>query len=48
MFISDLWKIVREHFVFANIIHPSNRCGLSLGWLNSMISAQGGHYVSPL
>jgi hypothetical protein len=28
---------VREHFSFAKIIHPIDRCGISRNWLNSMI-----------
>ena len=29
-----------EHFSFAKIIHPLDRCGISIIWLNSMIITQ--------
>jgi hypothetical protein len=29
-----------EHFSFAKIIHPSDKCGISRSWLNSMIIIQ--------
>ena len=31
---------VSEHFSFAMIIHPPDRCSISRGWLNSMIITQ--------
>ena len=31
---------VSEHFSFAKIIHPPDRCGISRSWLNSMIITQ--------
>ena len=31
---------VREHFSFAKIIHPPDRCGISISCLNSMIITQ--------
>jgi hypothetical protein len=29
-----------EHFSFAKIIHPPDRCGISRSWLNSMVITQ--------
>ena len=31
---------VSEHFSFAKMIHPPDRCGISRSWLNSMITTQ--------
>ena len=31
---------VSEHFSFAEIIHPADKCGISRSWLNSMINTQ--------
>jgi hypothetical protein len=35
-----VYILVSEHFSFAKIIHPSDRCGISRSWLNSMIITQ--------
>ena len=32
-----VYSPVTERFSFAEIIHPPDRCGISRGWLNSMI-----------
>ena len=34
---------VNEHFSFAKIIHPPDRCGIPRSWLNSMIITQFCH-----
>ena len=35
---------VSEHFSFAKIIHPPDRCGISRSWLNNMVVTQV-HFV---
>ena len=49
LFLSDfvhkfVYITVSEHFSFAKIIHPTDRCGISRSWLNSRIITQV-HFV---
>jgi hypothetical protein len=36
---------VSEHFSFAKIIHPLDRCGISRSWLNSMLISFFSHFI---
>jgi hypothetical protein len=44
VYFSQMHKLVyipvSEHLLFAKVIHPPDRCGVSRSWLNSMLITQ--------